>query len=70
MALTDKIAAIADAIRAKTGKDGRITIAQMSDEIEGISSGAIKPYIEEEYDSSGNLVGATLHGPKVRNYAF
>ena len=33
--------------------------------------GATEPYIEEVYDSSGNLINATLHGNTViRDYAF
>lgn len=39
MALTDKLTAIADAIRAKTGKTDSMTLAQMPSEIEGISAG-------------------------------
>lgn len=37
MALTDKLTAIADAIRAKTGKSDAMTLEQMPGEIEGIS---------------------------------
>ena len=33
--------------------------------------GATEPYIEEVYDSSGNLIDATLHGYTIiRSYAF
>lgn len=39
MALTDKLAAIGDAIRAKTGKEEKLTLDQMPDEIAGISGG-------------------------------
>ncbi len=39
MALTDKIKAIADAIRSKTGKTETMTMEQMVTEIEGIESG-------------------------------
>ena len=39
MALTDKLKAIADAIRAKTGKSDTITLAEMPTEIENISTG-------------------------------
>lgn len=43
MALTDKLSAIGDAIRAKTGKDGKLTLAQMPVEIAGISGGTLGP---------------------------
>ena len=39
MALTDKLTAIADAIRGKTGKTEEMTLAQMATEIEGIETG-------------------------------
>lgn len=39
MALTDKLSAIGDAIRAKTGKEEKLTLDQMPDEIAGISGG-------------------------------
>lgn len=39
MALTDKLTAIADAIRGKTGKTGSLTLAQMATEISGIQTG-------------------------------
>lgn len=39
MAITDKLAAIGDAIRAKTGKPEKLTLDQMPDEIAGISGG-------------------------------
>ena len=39
MALTDKLTAIADAIRAKTGKEDALTLDQMPTEIAGITTG-------------------------------
>lgn len=39
MALTDKLTAIADAIRAKTGKNDSLTLEQMPTEIMGITGG-------------------------------
>lgn len=39
MALTDKLTAIADAIRGKTGKTGGLTLDQMATEIAGIQGG-------------------------------
>lgn len=43
MALTDKLTAIADAIRAKTGKTDGLTLAQMPGEIADIQSGSNIP---------------------------
>lgn len=39
MALTDKLTAIADAIRTKTGSTEKLTLAQMPTEIAGIQAG-------------------------------
>lgn len=39
MALTDKLTSIADAIRAKTGKTDKLTLAEMPGEISGIETG-------------------------------
>ena len=44
MALTDKLSAIGDAIRAQTGKEEKLTLDQMPDEIAGIS-GASAPVL-------------------------
>lgn len=41
MALIDKLTAIADAIRGKTGKEDSLTLEQMVTEIEGIEAGGI-----------------------------
>ena len=41
MALIDKLTAIADAIRAKTGKAEEMTLDQMPSEIAGISGGGV-----------------------------
>ena len=43
MALTDKLTAIADAIRGKTGKTAGLTLEQMPIEIGGISGGSGGP---------------------------
>ena len=48
MALTNKLTAIADAIRSKTGKTGTMTLDQMPTEIESISSGSGGWAIPEE----------------------
>ena len=41
-------------------------------QVEGIfAGGATKPYIEETYDSDGNLIDVKLHGyTKIRDNAF
>lgn len=41
MALIDKLTAIADAVRGKTGKADPLTLEQMATEIEGIEAGGI-----------------------------
>lgn len=40
MALTDKLTAIADAIREKTGGEDKLTLEQMAEEIANIQVGA------------------------------
>ena len=59
MALTDKLTAIADAIRAKTGKTDSMTLEQMPTEIEGISGGQnIAGVIEQYRVNAGKSVNA------------
>ena len=72
MALTDKLTAIANAIRTKTGGTDSLTLDQMASEIDNIQSGgATEPYMEEVYDSNGNLIDVVMYGyTKIRNYAF
>lgn len=77
MALTDKIKAIADAIRTKTGTTDTMTLEEMPNKIINIPSGTSgdsgvkKPYIEETYDKDGNLIAAKLVGyTKVRDKLF
>lgn len=74
MALTDKLAAIADAIRAKTGKTNLITLDQMPTEIANIETGGggrTEPYIEETYDANGSLISVNMFGyTNIRSYAF
>ena len=65
--------AIADAIRAKAGTANTYKIAEMPDAISNLTSGggATEPYIEETYDSNGNLIEAKLYGyTKIRDNAF
>lgn len=59
MALTDKLTAIADAIRAKTGKTDTMTLEQMPTEIEEISGGQnIAGVIEQYRVNAGKSVNA------------
>lgn len=65
MAITDKLAAVADAIRGKTGKAEKMTLDQMPGEIEGIQAGGggdIKALVErtitEIEDDTIETVGA------------
>ena len=60
MAITDKLAAIADAIRAKTGESGTMKLEQMPGKIAGISTG-ITP--------SGNINITDTQQTDVTNYA-
>lgn len=56
MAFTDKLTAIANAIRSKTGKTETMTLDQMPMEIESISSGGLEPQafdnLDEEFQYS------------------
>jgi hypothetical protein len=71
MALTDKLTAIANAIRTKTGSTDSLTLDQMASEIDNIQSGATEPYIEEVYGMFGDLIDVNMHGyTKIRNSAF
>lgn len=60
MALTNKLTAIADAIRSKTGKTETMTLDQMPTEIEAISGGGLEPFdltiTSFMYDSYGAVV--------------
>jgi hypothetical protein len=47
MALTDKLVAIANAVRGKTGKADPLTLEQMATEIEGIEIPEELPSAEE-----------------------
>ena len=70
------LTAIADSIRAKTGETDQLAFPSgFKTAIEGIQSGggggATEPYVEETYDSNGNLIQANLVGyTKIRNYQF
>ena len=67
------VQAIANAIRTKAGTATTYKIAEMPDAISNLPSGggATEPYMEEVYDSDGNLIDAKLYGyTKIRDYLF
>lgn len=66
MALTDKLTAIANAIRAKTGKVATMTLAEMPTEIASISGGGITPTGTKNISITQN--GTTTED--VTNYAY
>lgn len=74
--LTNAKAAIKAAIEGKgvTVPDATLLdgMAALIDSIQaGGGGGATEPYIEETYDSSGDLISAILHGhTRIRNFAF
>ena len=59
MAITDKLAAVADAIRGKTGKAELMTLDQMPGEIEGIQTCCV-------IDPNNLLSGLAWHVGRVR----
>lgn len=71
MALTDKLAAIANAIRAKTGKADKMVLDDMPDEIAGIETGGSGEWstvgIATGVEPTGELV---LDGITCVGYAF
>lgn len=66
MALTDKLTAIAEAIRAKTGETGTMTPAEMPGKIASIEtgggSGATDAIVVTERDANGNAVTVDMSG--------
>lgn len=64
MALTDKLSSIADAIRSKTGKTGKLTLSQMPSEILSISgSGGTVSYETPTIEvSSSGLITSEANG--------
>ena len=73
MALTEKLSAIAAAIRAKTGKAEKLSLDQMPNEIAGIDSGGADPVLQEKTitengfympdDGYDGLSGVTVNVP-------
>lgn len=73
MALTNKLTAIANAIRTKTGGTSQLSLDEMATAIAGIETGggATEPYVEETYDTVGHLISANLVGhTRISSYAF
>lgn len=60
MALTDKLTAIANAIRAKTGKTATMTLSEMVTEIEGISGGG-------DTSAEDGIIDRTISGEYTNN---
>ena len=56
MALTNKLTAIADAIRTKTGKTDTMTLEQMATEISNISVGGGTGDTTMSYDSATGVL--------------
>ena len=55
MALTDKLTAIADAIREKTNTSEKITLAKMPEMIASITGGGVEEFVNF-YDYDGKLL--------------
>lgn len=71
-----ELTGVADVIRSKRGTSAKLSFPEeWKTAINAISSDGsyvpMEPYIEEKYDSNGNLIDFTLHGyQKVRAYLF
>ena len=71
MALTEKLKAIADAIRGKTGKTDGLTLDQMPTEIEGIQSGGGGGTGAEVYYSDmGQMYTPHMVIPNIANMRY
>ena len=70
MALTDKLTAIANAIRAKNGTTEKMTLEQMSEEISEISGGSGSSDIGKLIDGSITTLDIPNGTTKIRDYAF
>lgn len=68
MALIDKLTAIADAIRGKTGKTDGMTLDQMATEISGISTGGGGGDIDALIDRS--IAEVSSNATTIGKYAF
>ena len=70
MALTDKLTAIGDAIREKTGSTAKLSLDQMVDEIEGISAGGGDTSVEDAFFTGKSTPYTNTRITTLRNYAF
>jgi hypothetical protein len=69
---SDKLSAIADAIRDKTGKSDTLTLDQMPEEIESISGGGATPtcgIVPTSWSPNGFVLSANSYGD-IASYAF
>ena len=69
---SDKLSAIADAIRDKTGKSDALTLDQMPEEIESISGGGATPtcgIVPTSWSPNGFVLSANSYGD-IASYAF
>ena len=65
MALTDKLNAIGNAIRAKTGKTEKLTLAEMPSEIASIETGGVAEDLNDVLTEQEELIATlrdTLNG--------
>lgn len=70
MALTDKLTAIAEAIRSKTGKTDSMTLDEMPTEIESIQTGG-GGGITADQVATGKIEGnLSISANKINSYAF
>lgn len=70
MALTDKLTAVANAIRVKTGKTEKMTLEQMSEEISEISGSSGNSNFDKLVDGSITTADVSSGTTKIRDYAF
>lgn len=72
MALTDKLTAIANAIRAKTGGTATMTLDEMPTEIASISGGGdiTDGTVIHARDASGYPTSMTVYGTPILRYAY
>lgn len=70
MALTDKLKAIADAIRSKTGSSDVMTLDEMPEKIAAIESGSSPTMYIEETVVNGHLTAARLVGYDIVRIGF
>lgn len=73
MALTDKLTAIANAIRTKTGRTDSLTIDQMVSEIDSINVGVVPDtmgFVPTNWGYMGIITSGIWYGTSVRINIF